>query len=367
MDNLQRESYKRLQWLVRNQTRAKKQARLKRLREMEAALLEKGWFKLCIDDLEDDKFHAATWEKLVNGIPKDRWELLFQDLQSGRFKRPEGDRKRLQAYVGNKHSTLEAEASDRLQALHDELFCVVEDVSPQGSTMQQGEGPGPSTKDSGSGAERPRRSKRKYGGSGDDQSTLRQEQGSGGVPTWTRDFKLGRKVWPKDSPVHRNRRCTVVTALKSLPSCSRQCEHFDWTFLRDQGHLAILSFLIPCTHDSQLYIWEKSHFAMEAQVTHSNPGDASWDDDIPQASKVLRSIIGSTHAKLPEPIRVARGEMVIFLGHVMHAGAEWGAYEAKPNLRLHAYFLPADLPFPQKVSTVIPPPWIRRAFTWAPV
>eukprot|EP00961_Rhodomonas_salina_P195944 2645032-Rhodomonas_salina.1 len=80
---------------------------------------------------------------------------------------------------------------------------------------------------------------------------------------------------------------------------------------------------------------------MEAQAHHPS----SWGE-VPGGSMVLQEIVARAGTTAPVPVSVEHGEVLIFLGHVMHAWAGWGSYEEHANVRLHTYFLPASMPFP---------------------
>mmetsp|Transcript_42826 Transcript_42826/g.100673 ORF Transcript_42826/g.100673 Transcript_42826/m.100673 type:complete len:139 (+) Transcript_42826:796-1212(+) len=133
------------------------------------------------------------------------------------------------------------------------------------------------------------------------------------------------------------------------------------------GRLAVLSFFIPCTHPCRLHVWDGSHRIIEAlydyMETTPREGDRAWDEGYPGVGDDLDRVIGQSTRRVSD-VRVGLGEFLIFLGHLTHAGSAWGAYEPTPNVRLHAYFLPSEMPFQLKVKTIIPPPFMRRVFVW---
>eukprot|EP00961_Rhodomonas_salina_P248321 3356416-Rhodomonas_salina.1 len=53
-----------------------------------------------------------------------------------------------------------------------------------------------------------------------------------------------------------------------------------------------------------------------------------------------------------ETVHVGVGEVLVFVGHLMHAGAAWGEWESAPNQRIHVYFLPSTLRFPKTTLTI---------------
>eukprot|EP00961_Rhodomonas_salina_P272488 3682203-Rhodomonas_salina.1 len=65
---------------------------------------------------------------------------------------------------------------------------------------------------------------------------------------------------------------------------------------------------------------------MEAQAHHPS----SWDE-VPGGSRVLQEIVARAGTMAPVPVLVEGGEVLIFLSHVMHAGAGWGSYEEHAN------------------------------------
>ena len=251
----------------------------------------------------------------------DRFEQIFQNLDSTR-KAPSGDGKRLQFEFGDS----ESEMFELLQALHDLIFCV--DTKPDTEPTKQ----------------RGRQGKR--------------------VPKTMREYNLDRKIIQQDGPSHRNRRCASISALKSTIGCSRQARHCDWEPGNDR--LDVLSFFIPITHTTPLYVWPGSHVAVEQhqEKFRKSGKKGDWGSEFEGQTKILRERYGCANVQASEKLLVSPGECLIFVGHLLHAGAEWSEREPEENLRLHAYFLPANKRFPVNVTTVIPPPWILRAFDW---
>ena len=360
----QQREYHMREWEHRQAKDAAKKATSARLAYVEGNLLTYGYVKLSLAELHPS-LTLSRFSEALETLSDARYMTLFQDLGSGRYKSPRGDNRRQQAFLGDRRFSAEVQLVEALQELHDWIFNVQErqDSFDVHAAVESASLVSKAAADQSSSSGVGTRAQARRKSADDLPEGIR----------WTRHQRFGRTIHEVDPMLqHRNRRCTVVSALKSQPGCGRQCEHFDWIPVEGFGTLGILSMLLPCTHPSRLHVWPHSHWALEAQV--QEPGreasslsevdhDPMWNKAPSNEVEVLKAIGSMT----PVDVTVELGEVLLFLGHVLHAGADWGGFETKDNVRLHTYFLPASMEFPQQVRTVVPPDWIRRRLRWPSV
>jgi hypothetical protein len=189
---------------------------------------------------------------------------------------------------------------------------------------------------------------------------------------WTRSFKMHRRIC--GGKKWRNRTARVVSGLASVPPCKRQGEHFDWNYLPQYGRLGFLSFFMPLTHTTVLHLWSRSHRLLEIQVANEVTVGSFSDNWSAEKTGLLRQAKEEVFGDMDEKVRdqtrkvesvtVEVGEVLVFVGHLMHAGAEWEEWEGEANTRIHVYFVPAGCPFPSRTDTLRVPPWIRRYMVW---
>jgi hypothetical protein len=106
---------------------------------------------------------------------------------------------------------------------------------------------------------------------------------------------------------------------------------------------------------------------LEVQV-ESSRGPGRWNEEpaglLSRAKEtVFADIIPESErdcTRRVENVAVDVGEVLVFVGHLMHAGSAWGDYEEETNTRIHVYFAPAGWLFPDYTDTVEVPSWIRR-------
>jgi hypothetical protein len=157
----------------------------------------------------------------------------------------------------------------------------------------------------------------------------------------------------------------TAAILRSKPGCKRQCKHVDGLFHPEErlGSLGYLNFFMPVSHVTQLIVWPKSHklIERELELDRANKCNSTWcGEETGRLDWAIKNRILTGNGTLKgEYISVAPGELLIFLGHVVHAGAQWEAQDGVVNSRLHAYFIPNWETFPEEDVTYTLPPWIH--------
>mmetsp|Transcript_5777 Transcript_5777/g.13470 ORF Transcript_5777/g.13470 Transcript_5777/m.13470 type:complete len:145 (+) Transcript_5777:209-643(+) len=88
----------------------------------------------------------------------------------------------------------------------------------------------------------------------------------------------------------------------------------------------------------------------------------AYEDDISDGEltqRAMEALDRPASTILPMETVVAHPHsVVVFFGHLVHAGAAWSAIWNDPNIRLHAYFSAAALP---ENATVPLPRWLQWA------
>ena len=113
-------------------------------------------------------------------------------------------------------------------------------------------------------------------------------------------------------------------ALRTMEGAQRQYAHTDYdpeaTKPLQNNQMPLLAF-IPLEDNTQLYIWNPS-----------------------------KGILNGTYRNVtvkPSLLTVHRGDLVIFRGDLIHAGAEWNG---SPRYRLHCFFHHPLVPFPDNAT-----------------
>lgn len=328
---------------------------------------EQGWFKINLvkAGLDQDRWSPNRWLRMLSDVEPGRWEYIVQHPEIAEpDERRWGDKKRFQAVIGDKKKRLEKDACKDFQGLHDHLF----NISSAGSFSADPGMPAQIQKPLQDPLHRQKISRlggmrlfqkgdRRFSGHEIDQMTK-----------WTRKFEINRSL-DKAMP-GRNRTARVVSGLASVAGCERQGQHFDWNYYPEHGRTGFLSFFMPLTHSTVLHLWSRSHRMLELQVNSTDEGNnlGGWYNEtadlLPQAKEVVfGDIISETErdcTKRAEDVTVDVGEVLVFVGHLMHAGSGWDTWETETNTRIHVYFVPAGCPFPPSTDTLDVPPWIRR-------
>ena len=111
-----------------------------------------------------------------------------------------------------------------------------------------------------------------------------------------------------------------LAVLKTEEGAMRQYAHCDYspkkTMKLSNEQMPLLA-LIPLENDTKLYVWMPSNAILSGKLTNV---------------KVKPSVLTFN-----------KGDLVIFTGNLIHAGAEW---DGSAKYRLHLYFHNAQVPFP---------------------
>ncbi len=213
---------------------------------------EQGWFKVSLakEGLDEERWSPKRWLRMLSEVEAGRWEHIvqrpeFSEMHEERW----GDRRRLQAVIGDATKRLELLAGEDFQALHDRLFNV-----PTAASRARADAASVPTD------QQPKTSQRRPRGMrsvlpGDRRFSSREIDK---MTKWTRipafDRAAVRCSLP-ERPAVRMRTARVVSGLASQPGCERQGQHFDWNFDPEHGRTAFLSFFMPLTHSTVLHLW----------------------------------------------------------------------------------------------------------------
>ena len=332
----------------------------------------------CTVDLERVGGELLTLEflrELVSNVPDEDFDPLVQNPleedEDARF----GDKLRLICELGLQDCPREGRLHELLQGMHDRIFLIDEEPTP----VQEGTHPSDAEAEkttAHAGKEEPvlrRSTRRKTATPTPAEPRTAATQRKRRQPSslkWTKSFKLRRIVHPAGA--RHNRTVRTAAILRSKPRCRRQGKHLDWVFgpHKQLLRLGYINFFMPVSHVTRLVVWDNSHKLVERELELDLLGAGSssgeWHcDETRRLQWASANDIVSRHGTITgRYITVAPGQVLIFHGQLVHAGAEWDAVEGADNCRVHAYFVPHDKSFPADTVTYNCPTWINTVCLW---